>query len=67
MLAAMNALKEAGAVQKRGKLMVDGLMRRNVFLGDLRQATLWTTLLLSLMSLPGSWPFIIAVCLLACF
>jgi hypothetical protein len=36
-LAAMKALKEAGALPRWGKLVEDGLIRRNVFLGDLKQ------------------------------
>jgi hypothetical protein len=39
-LAAMKALKEAGALPKWGKLVKDGLIRRNVFLGDLKQVIL---------------------------
>ena len=39
-LAAMKALKEAGALSKWGKLVEDGLTRRNVFLGDLKQVPL---------------------------
>ena len=40
-LAAMKALKEAGATPKWGKLVEDGLIRRNVFLGDLKQVSSW--------------------------
>jgi hypothetical protein len=40
-LAAMKALKEAGALPKWGKLVEDGLIRRNVFLGDLKQVRWW--------------------------
>jgi len=38
-LAAMKALKEAGALAKWGKVMDEGLQRRNIFLGNLRQAS----------------------------
>ncbi len=36
-LAALEALKKCGAVSKWGKIADDGLIRRNVFLGDLKQ------------------------------
>ena len=34
----MKALRDAGALKKWGKVLDEGLIRRNVFLGDLKQA-----------------------------
>lgn len=42
-LNAMNALKEEGALTKWGKIMEEGLQRRNIFLGNLKQVSMFSS------------------------